>query len=87
MNSVATTPCQTQSEAEIISSYFARIGKGWRAWSHDKRSMMTKQQAKANWEKRRARYGDSGQKQRSYKQWRAERNKPAIGDDGREIKQ
>ncbi len=54
--------------------------------SKDKRRLIAQMNAKQRWELRRLRYGPTGQRERSYKQWRAERGKPAIGDDGREIK-
>ena len=76
---------QSDVELEAARAFFRRVGTGWRAWSYDKRSLMTKQQAKANWEKRRAKYGQSGSKPRSYHQWRVDHNMPPIGEDGRPV--
>ncbi len=75
----------TPTEQQIISAWYRSIGTGWRAWSRDKRSLMSKMVAGKRWATRRSKYGPTGQRERSYKQWRAERNKPAIGEDGREI--
>lgn len=69
-----------------VRRYFSAMNTGWRVMSKDKRRLIAQMNAKQRWELRRLRYGPTGQRERSYKQWRAERGKPAIGDDGREIK-
>jgi len=75
------------SELLAAKAFFRRVGTGWRVWSSDKRSLVAQMVSSKGWATRRSKYGPTGQRERSYKQWRAERNKPAIGDDGREIKQ
>ena len=85
MSSDANGLSDAAAEQAIISAWYRKIGTGWRVWSSDKRSLVSRMVAERRWETRRAKYGPSGQRERSYKQWRAERNKPLIGDDGRPV--
>ena len=85
MATTDTRVSQTDIELEAARAFFRRVGTGWRAWSHDKRSLMTRMQAKTNWEKRRAKYGSSGSRPLNYKRYRAARGFPAIGEDGRPV--
>ena len=77
----------TDSELAAARAFFKRVGKGWRAWSSEKRSLVGKMVSAKGWATRRQRYGESGSRPLNYKRYREARGLAAIGDDGREIKE
>ena len=85
MSVAASSSTTTDQEREVIRAWIRRVGTGWRVMSKEKRRYLSIQSAQARWELRRRRYGQSGQRERSYHQWRKERNKPLIGEDGRPV--
>ncbi len=68
-----------------VRRYLASLKGGYRAFSPEKRSLLGKMYAAQQWATRRARYGPTGRRPRSYKAWRQEHDMPAIGEDGKEI--
>jgi len=85
MSTAANSSTTTDAEREVIRAWIRRIGTGWRVMSTDKRRFLAVQSAKARWELRRQRYGESGQRPLNYKRYREARGFPPIGDDGREV--
>ena len=72
------------TEAEIVSAYFRRIGTGWRVFSTERRSMVGKMTSARRWALRRLLYGPSGQGKR-VKHGSRTRRDAAIAENGGEL--
>ncbi len=47
---------------ESVREFFRRIGKGWRIWDADRRSIMSRMTRDRSWATRRRLYGPTGRK-------------------------
>lgn len=65
-----------------VREFMRKIGKGWRAWSPEKRSVMGRINARKSWITRRLKYGPSGQKPNNYGKWRRDRGMPPVNEPG-----
>lgn len=76
----ATDSVMEGSEAElaIVKRFLGRVGKGWKAYSREERSVMAKLNAGQIWATRRAKYGVSGRKPNDYAAWRRARGLPPV---------
>lgn len=57
-----------------VREYFRRLrgsgGAGWAGWTSDQHRELAILTAEARWKLRRYRYGPTGHRKRSYKQWK-----------------
>jgi hypothetical protein len=74
VNGVSVKP----PSVETVSEFFRRVGRGFRVWSKEKRSIKGKLAAPKQWATKRELYGPTGRKPRSYKLWREERGLPPV---------
>jgi len=65
-------------EREVLSRFFRRVGKGFRAYSREQHSMANKLNAPKQWATRRIRYGPTGRKPNDYAAWRQARGLPPV---------
>lgn len=72
---------------EAFRQHFARVGTGWRVWSKDKRSIVSRLNAQRRWELRRLRYGPTGHKAKrlDYGKWRRDHGYPPVIDDSSKL--
>ena len=63
-------PKLTDEVREYFKQLRAAGGSGWAGWPKEYRSEFSKLNAAARWKLRRYRYGPSGHRKRSYKQWK-----------------
>ena len=85
MNTIGSSAPAKHLLTDEVRRYFSAMNTGWRVMSKDKRQLLARVSAKARWKLRRQRYGASGQRERSYHQWRVDHNMPPIGEDGRPV--
>ena len=65
-------------EREVLSRFFRRVGKGWRAYTYEERSVAAKLNSTKQWRTKRAKYGPTGRKPNDYHAWRKARGLPPV---------
>ena len=85
MSAANHRPSENPLLTDDVRRYLASLKGGWMGFSSEKRALLTRMNSKRIWATRRARYGPTGRRPRSYHAWRVEHGLPAIGDDGRPV--
>lgn len=77
-NATVSSLDELELERQAVSRFFARVGKGWKAYSFEERSVSAKLNAAQIWRTRRAKYGPTGRKPNDYQAWRKARGLPPV---------
>ena len=77
-NATVSSLDELELERQAVSRFFARVGKGWKAYSFEERSVMARLNAAQVWRTRRAKYGPTGRKTNDYQAWRKARGLPSV---------
>lgn len=72
----------TPEERQTLARLLGKVGRGFRDWNHAQLSASARLTVAKRWAIRRLRYGPTGQRPRSYADWRKSHKLPPIGPEG-----